>query len=459
MPRLKGHIQRRANTWYATLDVPKDVRKKLRKVRFIQSLQTDSHSEALRRAAPLVAAWKGQIEASRGSSYARVKSDSEFFRRALGPGASKVNVAAIAELRSSLALCQTEEEREEILDLIEELADNIAPTSEDNPEGDDPAALALAKRVYGLASGATTPTDQHLDEWIKGLPDEAKTKDLKRVAVSSLADRFPALSDISRKAVQKYCLKLIQEKGLARATVNRNLSAWRKYWSYLQALEIASDELTPFSGLSLPGSSKKAVKAGERRPFKPAEVVMLLGEAEKRGDKELADMIRLGMWTGARIEELASLSIDRVNLGEGYIDIADAKTPAGWRQVPIHKEVKPTLERLCGNRKEGYVLVRLGKYKTKNRDGKNKYGDRGNAVGKRFGRLKADLGFGRSHVFHSIRRTVITTLENAGVPENVVADIVGHKKKTMTYGLYSGGTELKVKAKAIEKLKYPTSPA
>ncbi len=46
-------------------------------------------------------------------------------------------------------------------------------------------------------------------------------------------------------------------------------------------------------------------------------------------------------------------------------------------------------------------------------------------------------------------------LENAGVPENVVADIVGHEKTTMTYGLYSGGLSLAVKREALDELVYP----
>jgi len=48
----------------------------------------------------------------------------------------------------------------------------------------------------------------------------------------------------------------------------------------------------------------------------------------------------------------------------------------------------------------------------------------------------------------------VTILENAGAPENVVADIVGHEKTTMTYGLYSGGVSLAVKREVLEKLAY-----
>jgi integrase len=84
----------------------------------------------------------------------------------------------------------------------------------------------------------------------------------------------------------------------------------------------------------------------------------------------------------------------------------------------------------------------------------SKYQDRSNAIGKRFGRLKKSLGFSKRHVFHSIRKTFTTQLENAGVHENISADIVGHEKPRITYGLYSGGTNLEVKREAINKVHY-----
>ena len=103
------------------------------------------------------------------------------------------------------------------------------------------------------------------------------------------------------------------------------------------------------------------------------------------------------------------------------------------------------MARLIEGGNDGYVLSGLTV---------NKYGDRANGIGKRFGRIKTELGFGPQLVFHSIRKTVVTILENAGVSENVVADIVGHEKTTMTYGLYSGGVSLAVKRDALDKLAY-----
>ncbi len=57
----------------------------------------------------------------------------------------------------------------------------------------------------------------------------------------------------------------------------------------------------------------------------------------------------------------------------------------------------------------------------------NQYAERSAGTGKRFGRLKAKLGFGEAHVFHGIRRTAAT-------PEGVAADIIGHAKPAVAYG-------------------------
>lgn len=85
----------------------------------------------------------------------------------------------------------------------------------------------------------------------------------------------------------------------------------------------------------------------------------------------------------------------------------------------------------------------------------NKYGDRSNAIGQRFGRLKQVLGFPNDKVFRSIRKTVVTLLENAGDSENLTADIVGHEKPRITYGPYSGRHSLAPMKEAIKEIRFP----
>lgn len=107
----------------------------------------------------------------------------------------------------------------------------------------------------------------------------------------------------------------------------------------------------------------------------------------------------------------------------------------------------PILRKAAANHKDEYVIAGL------NIDAR---GERGKALGKRFGRMKTDMGFkGRDKVFHSIRKTVGTLFEQAEVVEGIASDILGHEKKTITYGLYSGGTSLAQKRKAVHRLNYP----
>jgi len=194
----------------------------------------------------------------------------------------------------------------------------------------------------------------------------------------------------------------------------------------------------------------RVTHADRRRPFTPADVVALLGKARERSDHELADLIDLGRWTGARIEELCILRVENVKLAAAipHFTITAGKTDAAIREVPIHAALAPTVARLIGKRTTGWVLADLGP---------NKYGDRSNAIGKRFGKLRTAAGYGPQFVYHSIRKAVATLFKDASVPEATAADILGHDIATMSYGVYAGNVSLATKAEAIAKLAYPAA--
>jgi integrase len=125
--------------------------------------------------------------------------------------------------------------------------------------------------------------------------------------------------------------------------------------------------------------------------------------------------------------------------------INKSKTDAGSRIIPLHPAIADLIDRLCRDTKDGYLIPSTSI---------NQYNERSTGLGRRFGRLKTSLGYGPELVFHSLRKTVTTKLEQAGVPEGVAADIVGHEKQTMTYGLYSGGSSMTQKMDAIIKITY-----
>jgi len=155
------------------------------------------------------------------------------------------------------------------------------------------------------------------------------------------------------------------------------------------------------------------------------------------------------MYTGARISELAGLRVDNVVTVDGItcFKIDDAKTKAGNRSVPVHPEVQELVQTLITDSTDGYLVSGV-----KSKGGKDRRAD---VLGKRYGRLvRNDCLLPPTKVFHCFRNTVATKLESAGVPENIAADIVGHDKATMTYGLYSGGTSAQQKLEAVQAIKY-----
>ena len=88
------------------------------------------------------------------------------------------------------------------------------------------------------------------------------------------------------------------------ATVQRMMTDCRTYWAYLDTIEEVPEDSAPFDRLGL------KVKRSSWLPYTPKEAVRLLRAAE--GDRQLADVIRMAMYTGARREELCSLKVEHV---------------------------------------------------------------------------------------------------------------------------------------------------
>lgn len=424
------YLQKRRRLWYALHDIPEDVRPILGKPRYVKSLETEDRREAQRRAALLEAHWRLEIDRARKQSGCDpLEEEARFFRRVLAEAHDHEREFVMEAVREKAAAI--------VEDTIPPFADPASEEIREHP------AQKVAERFYDMATGQLIRFDEHIEEWIATLANEPKTKDMKKATATKFAEEFPLVQDVTRKAVQRWASKEIQE-GTKSKTVRRMLSELRSYWSFLISLEAAPEDASPFDKLTMPKGGKSDGVEDNRRAFKPEDVVRILDAATAKGDAQLADLIRLGMWSGARIEELCALKV--TNVHSDHFDIRDAKTPAGWRLVPIHPKLAPTVARLRADSKDGYLLSGLTA---------NKYEDRSNAIGKRFGRLKTKMEFGRGYVFHSIRKTVATLLENAGVNENVAADLIGHEKPTMTYGLYSDGNALKVLSAALRKINYP----
>lgn len=428
------------NTYSAVLTIPKDVRKALGKSKFKKSLKTGDKQLALLKERVEVAKWKIEIARARGELIEELK---VLYEEAL----------RLAEVSPGHVLRTAKNPFTGALDVDEEGEPIMRKFYEESSEDESLSILkehlktSLPSKAYLDVTGEYTQeeTAAYLAAFIKTLDCGEKWKDRQEALINRMVSQFPKLEDISKKTVRLWCDELLQE--LSPKTVQQSLlCACRNYWSYLQDIEVVPEDLQPFTGLRFKPVGKK--KKTDWKPYTNEEITKVL-KASHGYSKNLLlpDLIEIGRYTGMRINEICSRKL--TDISETEINVPDSKTESGVRSIPIHSKLKPIIEKLIDISTDEYLLPGLSD--------KNKYKDRSVAIGKIFGRLKTSLGFTSRHGFHSIRSTVATQLENAGVPENVAADILGHEKPTMTYGLYSGGSNYETKKGAIEKIKYTKS--
>ena len=408
-PKLPKYLIKRRRVWYAIMEIPKALRPKFNKARLKQSLQTESLSIAEKRVRPVIVEWKRQIEIARVGS-TDIESKVFKWRRLMD---------------ESRMAGWTEQE--------------IEDTSLDVLDRDD----SDAEQVHQIAFGKKHLLSEHIQSYIATQTTEQKSKDMARADIKRFSAKFQFAQDVTKKSLIRWVEDdLIGQLGLSTATCRRIISACRGYWAYLERhkeLEL----LPPFTGVVPTAKKKSKLDIKDRRKgFSPTDY-RTLKDAVPDNDPDLSDLIILGAYTGCRIEELCSLKLTSV--ADDRIEIEDAKTEAGWRTIPIHRDLRQLLARLRDTSTDEYLLAGLTF---------NKYGDRSNAIGKRFGRLKTKCGYGGDYVFHSFRKGVATQLETAKVSENIAARILGHDLNTMSYGLYSGGVSLEVLSEAIAHLSW-----
>ncbi|MBF9019872.1 tyrosine-type recombinase/integrase [Rhodobacterales bacterium HKCCA1058] len=289
-------------------------------------------------------------------------------------------------------------------------------------------------------------TAEYVDEYLEGAAksERPKTIDMKRKVLMEWCKKFQVENDITnRKLISWVEDDLIKGRSLSVATCRRIISTVKSYCNHLQKYHDV-DTANAFRNIAL--TNRKSQSSGlKRKGFTPSDYQRLV--AACTSDTQLRQLIELAAYSGCRIEELCSLRTDQVHTT--HFDILDAKTAAGCRVVPLHSRLRPLVAELKAISMDEYLLSGLSF---------NKYGNRSNAIGKRFGRLKQRCGYNPSYVFHSFRKGVATQLENAHIPEVVAARLLGHEIHTMSYGTYSDGLGISSLKAAIEVVNWETAP-
>lgn len=167
----------------------------------------------------------------------------------------------------------------------------------------------------------------------------------------------------------------------------------------------------------------------------------------------------LGLYTGARINELASLQLRDVTQSDDQHVLLlsregrkTGKNEYSRRTVPVHPRLVHCgfLDYVTTLRAEGQTEL-FSDVRGAARDGKGKYPSRD------FTAYRRSCGVGESEgrsskVFHSFRSSLVSSLQRAGVPAEIRREIVGHAASDVHERVYSQGeVPLQVKADALAK--------
>lgn len=128
-----------------------------------------------------------------------------------------------------------------------------------------------------------------------------------------------------------------------------------------------------------------------------------------------------GYHTGMRLEEILTLTWDRVDLERGRLYLPGHLTKTGQdRTVPITPTLRRELQRLRGQdgvtRIQGLVF--------------NRGGEKLNHTYREVQRLCEEQGI-KDFVFHDLRHCAVTNLADAGVDTETIMKIVGHSSVEM----------------------------
>lgn len=268
--------------------------------------------------------------------------------------------------------------------------------------------LSLLKRVHGI----------QFQDWLLTLPCTSKTSHDRLVWVNAL------LGFACRE------LKVIARNPWEGLEISFRTTYKRRPWT--------ADELNAFFNQDLYTAYK-------------------LPKNKKAGADAAYWIPLLGLYTGARVGELAQLRVVdvEVSTASSMLSITDegseqtVKTAAGRRRVPIHPE-----------------LIRLGfmDYVTAMHlnDGAllwpllpTRKGKPGGYFSQWFGECRKAQGLGRYPDFHCMRHTVRTQLAEAGIAEAVIDTLIGHEVIGSTGSKVYTHRSHAALAKAINTISYP----
>ena len=202
------------------------------------------------------------------------------------------------------------------------------------------ASLAKAQAWYALATTESKTLGELLDDWLESSEYTTHTKDKHTKAFQELiaylgGDCLP--SAVTDRVAIAYVDSHLKPQKLGNKTKAGKVGSLAAFWKWMGRKLHIPKGFNPWHGHEL--ATKIDLKRNpNKRPYTAAELVALLsgfqGSSKGKNTATVASLVLLGLYSGARLEELCRLTVDDLDEVDGafFARVIDSKTEAGKRE-------------------------------------------------------------------------------------------------------------------------------
>jgi integrase len=312
-----------------------------------------------------------------------------------------------------------------------------------------------------------------VDEWEAEIKSGTRPKTLviKRMAVADFVKVFGSkrpVYEVTRVEIGAWVSEL-RARNLATPTIVNRLSYFKGFLEWCKGkgfIEFPRNDSPATGHVTYKTREKRMRKKHGYRAFNDAQLKLLFAPVPLgRLNKDARLGTWMGLYLGARVSEIGQLALDDFFDVEGIpcMRITDegegqsTKNESSNRIIPVHPELIK-----MGLLKKVARMRSMGETRLFPKVGKGALNGAGDWLSKAFGRYvklvlpAPDVG---KLGFHSFRKTVIQTLQAAGVQAELRAAYVGHELDDEHHASYSMDAPKEQVLEAIQKLDYPVNPA
>lgn len=300
--------------------------------------------------------------------------------------------------------------------------------SADNPYGNKPLSKTSANEVVTAVN--------YLCAFMAGTPDTLFLDDITPELVSDFQHEFlPAQT--SKKT----------GRALTSGTVEKAMTMLRGLWRWAMARKKVKLASNPFNRPDDDVPRVKKQVGPKRDQFRPEETQKVL-VAVPQGDR-MGDLFRLGLVTGARVTEIAKVTVAETKEDGSVFLIAGGKSENAKRVVPVPKVAQSTVKRLRA------AAVENGEDRLFHAFPINASTGTAKSASKAFTGLRRKV-LGKETderlAFHSLRHTWKTVSRRAGLSIDDAHDLGGWAAVKRTSNPYDHGLNDNELAEAQEKV-------